>query len=98
MNLYCIKCLMIAKNKDIKKTRNRRKSFNGLKYRHYKFFSINSALKEYDDKKETIKNLKTSTVHQRFYSAYEAMLSYCLNCRKKQKVKPKGLQIQIMEK
>ena len=32
--------------------------------------------------KEEIKNLKTSTVHQRFESIYKAMLSYCLKCRK----------------
>ena len=30
------------------------------------FVSVNSVLKEYNDMKEEIKNLKTSTVHQRF--------------------------------
>ena len=32
--------------------------------------------------KEEIKNLKNSTVHQRLYSIYKTMLSYCLECRK----------------
>ena len=39
-------------------------------------------LKEYDDMKEEIKNLKTSTVHKRFKSDYKTVLSHCLKCRK----------------
>ena len=38
-------------------------------------------LRVYDDIKETIKNLETSTVHPKFQSIYKAMLSYCLKCR-----------------
>ena len=33
---------------------------------HDKLVSLNNALKKYDDMKEETKNLKTSTVHQRF--------------------------------
>ena len=33
---------------------------------HDEFISVNNALREYDDMKEEIKNLKTLTVHQRF--------------------------------
>ena len=33
---------------------------------HDEFILINDVLKEYDNMKEEIKNLKTSTVHQRF--------------------------------
>ena len=32
---------------------------------------------------EGTKNLKTSTVYQRFQFIYKTMLSYCLKCRKK---------------
>ena len=37
--------------------------------------------------KEEIKNLKTITVHQRFYSIYKTMLLYCLKCRKNGEIK-----------
>ena len=43
---------------------------------------INSKLKKYDDRKEKIKNLKSLTVNQRFYTVYKTMLSYILKCRK----------------
>ena len=33
---------------------------------HDKFVSINNVLEEYNDMKEAIKNLKTSTVHKTF--------------------------------
>ena len=36
------------------------------KFSHDEFDLVNNALKDYDDMKEEIKNLKTSTVHQRF--------------------------------
>ena len=32
--------------------------------------------------KEEIKNLKNSTVHQKFWSIYKTMSSYCLKSRK----------------
>ena len=44
-----------------------------------------------------MKKIKTSPVHQRFYFIYKAMLSYCLKCRKKQKVTIQGWQMQIKE-
>ena len=34
-------------------------------------------LKEYDDIKEEIKNLKAYIVHRRFLSIYKVMLLYC---------------------
>ena len=37
----------------------------------------------YDDLKKVIKNLKTSTVYQRFPSIYKIMLSYILKCGEK---------------
>ena len=33
---------------------------------HDEFVSVNDALREYDDMKKEIKNLKTSTINQRF--------------------------------
>ena len=39
-------------------------------------------LREYEDTKEEIKSSKTSTVHQRFLSVYNIMLSYCLKYRR----------------
>ena len=39
-------------------------------------------LREHHDMKEEIKNLKTSTVHQRLQSIFKTMLSYCLKYRK----------------
>ena len=36
---------------------------------------------------EKIKNIKTSLVHQRFYSIYKTILSYCLKCRNNTKSK-----------
>ena len=35
-------------------------------FSHGEFTLLNNALKDYDNKKEEIKNLKTSTVDQRF--------------------------------
>ena len=42
---------------------------------HDEFVLVNSVLREYDDMKDEIKNLKTSSI-------YKTMLSYCLKCRK----------------
>ena len=42
------------------------------------FISINYVLKEYDETKKEIKNLKTLAVHQRFQYLYKTMLSYYL--------------------
>ena len=39
-------------------------------------------LKQYEDSKEKIKNLKTSVVYWRFQSIYKIMLLYCLKYRK----------------
>ena len=50
---------------------------------HYEFVLVNNDLKEYDDMREEIKNLKTvqklksKTVHQK-----KTMFSYCLKCIK----------------
>ena len=49
---------------------------------HDEFVSINNVLKEYDEMKEEIKNLKIQRVHRRFYSIHKRMLSNCLKCRK----------------
>ena len=46
------------------------------------FVSVDYLSREYSDMKETVKNLKTSTVHEIFQSFYKTMLYYCLNCRK----------------
>ena len=48
---------------------------------HDEFNLISNVLKKYNKMKE-IKNLKTSTVHRRFYSIYKTMLLYSLNCKK----------------
>ena len=48
---------------------------------HDEFVLIN-VIKEYDDMKEEIKDLKTQSVHQRFYSIYKTILPCCLKCRK----------------
>ena len=45
--------------------------------------SKDNVLKEYDDTKEEIKNVKNSTVHQKFDSIYKTIWSYCLKCRNK---------------
>ena len=39
-------------------------------------------LREYDEMKEEIKNLKTSTFYQKFLSIYKTILFFCLKCRK----------------
>ena len=44
-------------------------------------------LREYDNTKEEIKSLKTSTVYQRFYYNCKTILSYCLKCRKNMEIK-----------
>ena len=49
---------------------------------HDEYPLINSKLKKYDDRKEKIKNLKSLTVNQRFYTVYKTLLSYILKCRK----------------
>ena len=54
---------------------------------HDEFVSINNVLKEYEEMKEEIKNVKTESAYQRFQSIYKTMLSYCLKCRKIQKIK-----------
>ena len=43
---------------------------------HDKFVLVNNELKEYDDVKEGIKNLKTSTFNQRFWFIYNNVLGY----------------------
>ena len=60
---------------------------NQAKNEHNKFVSVNHVLREYDDIKEAIKNLRTSVVHQRFSSIYKTMLSSYLKCRKNKESK-----------
>ena len=43
---------------------------------------MNNVLKEYNEMKDEIKNLKTETVHQIFQSIYKTMLLCCLKYRK----------------
>ena len=50
-------------------------------FSHDEFALVNNVLKENNIVKEETKNLKTSTVHQRFLFICKAMLSYCLKCR-----------------
>ena len=45
------------------------------------FVLINNVLKEYDNMKEEIKNLKTKTFYWRLWSIYKPILLYCLKCR-----------------
>ena len=54
---------------------------------HDEFILIYNVLKEYDDMKEEIKNLRTETVHEIFHRIYKTMLLNCLKCRKKTKSK-----------
>ena len=42
------------------------KAFIDSHISHNEFVLVNNVLREHDDMKESIKNLKTSTVHQRF--------------------------------
>ena len=52
---------------------------------HDEFVLVNSVLREYDDMKDEIKNLKTSSI-------YKTMLSYCRKSVEKiQKVKTQKL-------
>ena len=51
-------------------------------FSHNEFVSVN-VLREYDNMKKAIKNLKTSTVHQRFYSICKTILLYWLKSRKR---------------
>ena len=61
---------------------------------HDEFVLINNVLKEYNDTKEEIKNLKIWPVYQKFLSVYKAKLSYCLKCWKNLENKnPKVLKI-----
>ena len=56
----------------------RRFSFYALMESHISLinlFLVNNMSREYDDMKEEIKNLKNSSVHQRFSSVYKTMLS-----------------------
>ena len=57
-------------------------AFIDLVINHDQFVLINNGRKEYNDMKQETKNLKASTVYQRFQSIYKTMLSYCLKCRK----------------
>ena len=50
---------------------------------HNDILSGNNVIREYGDMKEVIKNLKTSTVHQRPLRIYKTMLSYYLKSTKK---------------
>ena len=42
------------------------KALINLNVSHNEFILINNVLKEYDDMKEGIKNVKTATVHRKF--------------------------------
>ena len=54
------------------------KSLIDSRISHNEFILINYVLKEYDDMKEEIKNLKTEAVSRRLYSIHKTMLLYCL--------------------
>ena len=56
------------------------------------FVLISNVLKEYQEMKEEIKNLKTQSKF-----IYKTMLSYCLRVEKIQKVKTRKMQEQKME-
>ena len=47
---------------------------------------MNNELRKYDSMAKEVKNWKTSTVYQSFYST---VLSYCMKCRKNTKSKTK---------
>ena len=47
---------------------------------HGEVIQVNNLLNEFSDMREAVKNLKTSTVYQKFKSVYKTMLSYCLKC------------------
>ena len=49
---------------------------------HDRFVLAKKMLREYDEMKEEIKNLKTSTFYQKFLSIYKTILFFCLKCRK----------------
>ena len=57
---------MLAKTKSNSKEALLSKAFINYFTIHDKFTSVHNVLREYDDMKERIKYLKTSTVHQRF--------------------------------
>ena len=58
------------------------KSLIDSSFIHDEFVLINNMLKNYDDMRKEIKNVKIGTVNQIFYAIYKTMLSYCLMCRK----------------
>ena len=59
------------------------KALIGSNNSHDEFFLI----KEYDNIKKEIKKFQDfKSVHQRKFSIFKRMLSYCLKCRKMQKV------------
>ena len=66
------------------------KALINLYFSHNKVVLVNNALREYDSVKENIKNLKTLTDHQRFWSIYKTRLANYLKCRGKQKPKSKS--------
>ena len=49
---------------------------------HDEFVLVNNVLWEYDAMKEQMKNLKASTVYQRFWSIYKTMLFDPFRCSK----------------
>ena len=53
--------------------------------RHNKLVSVDNVLRQYDDMKEKMKNLKSSTVHENVNLII--VLSYCLKRRKRHLVK-----------
>ena len=56
-------------------------------------------LREYDDIKEETKDLKASTVHQRFKFIYKIMFSLCyLKWRKKRKIESKNPKVEKTSK
>ena len=61
-------------------------------------------VKEYDDMKEEIQDLKTESGYRKFYSVYKTILLYCLKCRKNKKsknpkvVKTKNQKIMLLSK
>ena len=67
------------------------RSLAGSCITHDEFALVSNILKQYDDLKEEIKNMKTSSsfglsyvaTHQRFWFIYKTMLFYCLRCREK---------------
>ena len=67
-------------------------------FSHDEFALVNNVLKENNIVKEETKNLKTSTVHQRFLFICKACYRIVWNVENRQIVKAQGFQRQIKEK